>query len=312
MSNKVRKIQIETIADSKNIWRQPAGQMLAEVIRKKEAVFHAAWSHYLTAKDDPEALHDLRVDLRRLRVWVKLARDEVKTNKRARKRLKALTKASNPLRDHEVPLAWLSVAQEQIEDMPALDKLIEYGKQAYEQTTELSFSEKPGLEPGAKHKNGVDLGQWLDKAVEQRIVQIDQLMRAGMENVHPARIEIKYLRYLLEPFTSALENASELIEWCKAVQDILGDLHDIQIFRSHLPEFAGWVIDRELAEIALLPGKQAKAITKAFANARDPIIALSGWQDQELQRQWRNWLAERDDYLGKLQDQRVRLSGTFA
>ncbi|HAO26249.1 MULTISPECIES: CHAD domain-containing protein [unclassified Methylophaga] len=296
-----KKIQVETTTGSKPVLLQPAGKILAEIVRQKETAFRTAWAHFQTTEDDPEALHDMRVDLRRLRVWVKLTRGEIKTNKAVGKRLKALAKASNPVRDHEVTLAWLSLAQKQIGDRPALAKLIEYGKQAYQQSTELRFSPKQRLEPQIKQKMGIGLGKWLEQTVEQRIELIDQLLNAGMQETHLARIEIKYLRYLLEPFTETVSNAKALVEWCKKVQQLLGDFHDMQVFRSHLPEFARWVIDQELAEVALLTGKQSRAITKVFANAREPVIALSGWQDQELQRQWHNWIAVRENYLSVLQ-----------
>jgi len=301
MSKKSKKIQIESIVGGNNVLLKPAGRVLAEVILEKEVVFRASWMNFQTADDDPEALHNMRVDLRRLRVWVKLARDEVTISKSTYKQLKALAKASNPIRDHEVMLTWLALAQNQIGELPALDNLIEYGKQAYHQSTQLSFSTKQTLEPKVKQKMGIGLGQWLEKTVVQRIDLIDQLLHAEMEETHLARIEIKYLRYLLEPFTGIVNNAKALVEWCKKVQELLGDFHDMQVFRSHLPEFACWVIERELAEVALLTGKQSRAITKVFANSREAVIALSGWQDQELQRQWHNWIAVRDNYLSELQ-----------
>jgi len=300
MSAKSKKIQIESIADGKNILLQPAAKVLVAVVREKDAAFRAAWTHFQTAEDDPESLHDMRVDLRRLRVWLKLTRHEVKTSQSICKRLKALAKASNPVRDHEVLLGWLSLAQKQLGDNVVLVNLIDYGNQAYQQSTELSFSEKPGLEPEPKHKKGINLEQWLEQTVEHRIERIDQLLHAGMEETHLARIEIKYLRYLLEPFPNTVNNAKALVEWCKEVQGLLGDFHDVQVFRSHLPDFARWITDSELAEVALLPGKQSKAITKVFANARESIITLSGWQDQELHRQWQKWLAVRDNYLSAL------------
>lgn len=301
MTKKSKKIQIERIADSEDSLLQPAGKLLATIIRQKEAAFYAAWTHFKTAENDPEALHNMRVDLRRLRVWVKLTCDDVKIYQPACKRLKTLAKASNPVRDHEVILGWLALAQKQIGEMPALDKLIDYGKQTYQQNQKLSFSQKQGLDPKAKNKKEIALGQWLERTVEQRMERIDQLLHAGMDETHLARIEIKYLRYLLEPFVNTLDNAEVLVEWCKAVQDLLGDFHDVQVFRSHLPEFANWIIERELAEVALLPGKQSKAITQVFANAREPLIALSGWQDQALHRQWHQWLSVRGSYLSKLQ-----------
>lgn len=304
MNKKSKKIHHALIADSKNILLRPASRVLAGIIKEKEAAFYAAWMHFQTAEDDSDALHQMRIELRRLRVWLKLTRSDVKTNQSTCKRLKTLTNASNPLRDHEVILAWLSRAQTQIEDMPALGILIEYGKQTYQQSAKLSFSKKNGLEPQAKHKKGIGLGIWLEKTVEQRVKQIEQLLLSEMDDIHLARIEIKYLRYLLEPFTNTSDNAENLAKWCKEIQDVLGNFHDVQIFRSHLAEFAGWVIDRELTQIAMLPGKQSKAITKAFANAREPVIALSGWQDQQLTSQWQNWLKVRDNYLYILQELR--------
>ena len=157
----------------------------------------------------------------------------------------------------------------------------------------------------------VGLEQWLEKTVQQRIELIDQLLHAGMGEAHLARIEIKYLRYLLEPFSSSVKNSKELVSWCKEVQEILGDFHDLQVFRSHLPDFARWVIDHELVEVALSSGKQSRAITKVFANARESIIALSGWQDQELSRQWFNWLDRRDNYLLLLQTLRKNQNSTL-
>lgn len=300
MAKKTKKIKIESLAGRKDIFQQPADKMLAAIIREQEGRFRAAWSHYQTSTDDSEALHDLRVDLRRLRVWVKLTRGEVSTKKPARKQLSMLAKASNPLRDHQVIFDWLALAKQQLGDTPALNQLIGYGQQAYRQSTDLCFSEKQWLEPRGKAKQGDVLGQWLDNMFKQRIALIEQLLRAEMAEAHLARIEVKYLRYLLEPFTGTVDHAKALVQWCKEIQGILGDFHDVQVFRSHLPEFARWVTDYELEAVALLPGKQARAITKVFANAREPIIALSGWQQQECQRQWQNWLSLRENYLSTL------------
>lgn len=302
-----KKKQIKAMTSGKGVWNEPAATVLADVIKEKEKIFIKAWAHYRKAKDDPEALHDMRVDLRRLRVWEKLARDQLKTRKQTRKRLKALAKASNPLRDHEVTLDWLDAARRDLPQSEALDNLIEYGHQAYAENTELTFSEKPGLKPQPRNKKGPSLALWLHQTVDQRITVIDEQLRAGSDKAHDARIGIKYLRYLLEPFVSELPAAKDTVAWCKGVQEALGDFHDIEVFRTHLPEFASWVTDRELAEVAALQGKQSRAITKVFASARDPIIALSGWQHQEYERQWDIWSEKRDEQLGILQRNTARL-----
>lgn len=158
MSKKTQKFHNALITGDKNILLLPANQVLARIMKQKEAAFLAAWQHYQTAADDADALHQMRIELRRLRAWLKLTRSDVKTNQSACKRLKVLTNASNPLRDHEVVLDWLSRAQTHITDMPALDVLIEYGKARYQHSTKLSFSKKKGLDPKAKHTKGIRLG----------------------------------------------------------------------------------------------------------------------------------------------------------
>ena len=302
-----KKKQIKAMSRAKNVWHKPAADVLSDVIREKENDFLAAWAHYQKAEDDPEALHDMRVDLRRLRVWEKLTRDQLKTRKKTRKRLKALAKASNPLRDHEVTLDWLEAAKRDLEEYPIIATLIEYGHEEYQQTQELRFTEKPGLKPKPASKKSPELGRWLHKTVDERISVIDEQLRAGSEMAHQARIGIKYLRYLLEPFTKELPAAKDTVAWCKTVQDALGDFHDVEVFRSHLPEFADWLLKRELAPAVAADGKQSRTITKAFATSRDAIITLSGWQHQEYERQWDIWADQRDEHLAILQRNTARL-----
>ncbi len=59
---------------------------------------------------DPEALHDFRVALRRLRVALKAFAPELSESvpKSVLRRLRALARATNPARDAEVQLAWLA------------------------------------------------------------------------------------------------------------------------------------------------------------------------------------------------------------
>src|SRR4051794_1842066 len=61
-------------------------------------------------KDDPEALHDFRVALRRLRTHQKAYQDVLgrAATKKLRKRLKKIARATNASRDVEVGREWLA------------------------------------------------------------------------------------------------------------------------------------------------------------------------------------------------------------
>src|SRR4026207_1998015 len=63
----------------------------------------------LADAQDPEALHDFRVGLRRLRTSLRAYRSSLKgsVSKKMRRRLRDLTLATNAGRDSEVQLEWL-------------------------------------------------------------------------------------------------------------------------------------------------------------------------------------------------------------
>ncbi|OYV45991.1 MAG: hypothetical protein B7X12_06935 [Halothiobacillus sp. 20-53-49] len=98
--------------------KKPAHQVIALIIKAIEKkVRRQRWLMLLqhhskldanTAPLDPEALHDFRVELRRLRVWLAQSRDCVATRRAARSQLRALAKMSNAPRDTEVFLSLLA------------------------------------------------------------------------------------------------------------------------------------------------------------------------------------------------------------
>jgi CYTH domain-containing protein len=63
------------------------------------------------------------------------------------------------------------------------------------------------------------------------------------EEGHEARIAAKRLRYLLEPVLRVVPGTAEVVERLKALQDILGDLHDAQVFGA---EITGLAVDAAL------------------------------------------------------------------
>ena len=73
------------------------------------------------------------------------------------------------------------------------------------------------------------------------------------QEAHQARISAKRVRYLLEPLVDEIPGAGPLVKRFKALQDLLGELHD-----AH-------VLERELAE----------AVEEAAAERSRKVLALS-------------------------------------
>ncbi|MDG4868641.1 CHAD domain-containing protein [Guyparkeria sp. 1SP6A2] len=273
---------------------RPAGEVAATLVAAQQAVFRKAWEHYRqAAEDDPEALHDLRVELRRLRVWLTLSRDVIETRKSTRRRLKALAHASSPARDREVMLDLLGLAAQDATAGPVAERLMALTAVRQPADAErLVFDVKPGLKPRPR-KDTAPFAEWFGEQLKRMTAAMDQELSRGVEGAHTARIQIKHLRYLVEPMSEPFSEAAPMIKDFKAAQDHLGDLHDLMVFRSRIPTYAGWLIAEDLPPVLQRPGKQSRAVTRAFAGVRDGTLALSGWQDERFNTLWAQWSKRR-------------------
>ena len=273
---------------------QPAGEVAAILIRAQQVVFRDAWTHYQkAADDDPEALHDLRVELRRLRAWLRLARDVVKTRKSTRRRLKALARSTSPMRDREVMLELLGQVG-QTPDCAEVAARIAGLADEHEPPAHapLSFDVKPGLKP--RSRDGTPpFAQWFREQLDLMIDLIRRDLAQGRDGFHAARIQVKHLRYLVEPLHEPFAEVDPLLTDLKEIQDRLGDLHDLLVFRQRLPIYAGWLVADALPEPLTRPGKQSRGVTRAFAGVRDETIRLAGWQHEAFESQWKDWEAKR-------------------
>lgn len=273
---------------------QPAGEVAATLIRAQQNVFRGAWSHYRKAGgEDPEALHDLRVELRRLRAWLRLTRDVVKTRKSTRRRLKALGRSTSPMRDREVMLDLLKQIGE-TPDCTEVAERVAHLTDAHEPPAHapLVFDVKPGLKARPR-SDTPPFSSWFG---EQLTLMTDLIRRdfaQGRDGFHAARIQIKHLRYLVEPMAEPFAEVAPLLKDLKEIQDRLGDLHDLLVLRERLPTYAGWLITDELPEALARPGKQTRAVTRSFAGARDAAICLAGWQHEAFEARWKDWEARR-------------------
>ena len=217
----------------------------------------------LAAGDDPEALHDFRVALRRLRSCLR-AHDEVlgeSVPKKAARRLRAVARATGSSRDAEVHLAWLreqlgglrpqrrvgaqwlidrterekaeadaELLRETADDFARVRHTLARSLASYTTTVRLDApSDEPpyaGLAARLIEEHAAELARHL-AAVSTS---------ADRDAAHEARIAGKRLRYLLEPLAGELEGVAPVLKRLKVLQDALGDLHDAHVFCEEITE----------------------------------------------------------------------------
>jgi CHAD domain-containing protein/CYTH domain-containing protein len=222
----------------------------------------------LADKKDDEALHDFRVALRRLRSWERAFRPWIKddVSKKLRRQLRNLARDTGASRDLEVHIAWLteqrrslrrpqrvglawlmntlqsrkSEADAVLENdvqgrFSKLNNRLERALSSYRETVRLRADGRVAPPPA------------FADALAPRVRDAAQSLREHLERVqtiaddidaHEARISAKRLRYLLEPVAKAVPGATEIIERLKSLQDVLGDLHDAQVFGEEIADLA--------------------------------------------------------------------------
>lgn len=219
----------------------------------------AAWAR-LDDPEDPEALHDFRVALRRLRSVLRAFRPYLDDppSKKLRRRMRGLQRATNEARDTEVQILWVRSQREHLTRgqrvgaawfLKQLEQRRDHAYAASRQAIERTF---PRLERrtrkwlteaagrGAVEESVATYAGVLADLVEDHAAGLEELIggirAAGDEvAVHAARIRAKRLRYLLELVSQDVKPSREAVKRLKALQTVLGDLRDAQ------------VVDREFA-----------------------------------------------------------------
>lgn len=210
---------------------------------------------------DVEALHDFRVGLRRLRSCIRAYRGSLKgsVSKKMRRRLRDLTLATNAGRDAEVQLGWLRQHAGQLgagetEGLAWLIGRLE-GRQhevvnpitssVARRTVKVAARLRPRLEivqlvvrTGPRQAR-CSFAQVTGELICSHVGQVGKKLKAvssaeQIMEVHEARIAAKRLRYLLEPLSRRLRRAASLVGRLKQLQDVLGDLHDLQVLGNEI------------------------------------------------------------------------------
>jgi CHAD domain-containing protein len=270
-------------------------QAVGEVARSQvTAQTDAARTAYaaLLKGSDPEALHDLRVALRRMRSTLRAYRGELRLRKRIRRELGDLAAATNPARDAEVllnlysrlPLPKATPAKAGVAwaGMRLRDE-VQAGARAAREALDADLERlcrhvERGLAvdaAGQQNAWGVVLAERFEVAWAALDVELQALhAEFSMARAHRARIEAKRLRYLLEPARVLLEPAKALVDESKQLQALLGDLHDVQVFGEWLLGVAEAVgACRGRADLALALGMDAEGPRDA-ADAMPGLVYL--------------------------------------
>ena len=204
--------------------------------------------------EDTLALHDFRVALRRLRTTLRAYRPllEDSVHGKPHKRLGEIAEATNRVREAEVALEWLrplatgmTPAQrvglqwliDRIDARRAKDvekcladtrrsftaaaRKLQKGLVAYRQTVQTEPSINDESFAAAVRTATVEQARQLD-------ARLGEIQHTEDEAAHRARIAAKRLRYVVEPVRSTLPGGDELITHLKVIQDLLGELHDLQ------------------------------------------------------------------------------------
>jgi CHAD domain-containing protein/CYTH domain-containing protein len=238
----------------------------------------------VTGCPDPEALHDYRVALRRLRCCLRAYRKQLRSTVTTRSflRLRRLARGTSESRDLEVHLGWLGEQLKQVgnAERPGVAWMMDRMRVAKGQARERMLALDRKLFPWIEDRLARQLRSfrttipdWAEsrpcstaavtatrvrRASEQLQTRLRRIRGYSSEiEIHRARIAAKHLRYLLEPFAGGLPESSAVIERLKALQDSFGDVHDAHVFEAELREARPGAQESASVGPALLPGLDA-------------------------------------------------------
>jgi CHAD domain-containing protein len=256
-----------------DVLAQPAKRAARIVATARLATARAAYERFDAG--EPDALHQLRVSLRRLRSWLRAYRPELDdtTRRKTLRRLRKLVRATNDARDAEVWTAWIEAQS----DTPPRTRaghrhvaaqLTDRRDRAIRDVADRLRDDLPRVLDALTDELA---GYWRHVSIDQDFVEetmaltTAELLRAhvrklrrrmeridavkDLDEIHAARIAAKALRYLLNAladFAAASEIASQLSE----LQDTLGLVHDLSP-----------LVDRMLEEIAAIAAEDSRRRT---------------------------------------------------
>lgn len=253
---------------------------------------------------DSEALHDFRVGLRRLRSCTRTYRSHLKgsVSKRMRRRLRGLTRATNPGRDTEVQLAWLHQQAGQLGpgDTQGLawligrlegrkyDALNAIRTEVAPRFTKVAGRLRPRLQTfrvevrSARTQNHPSFGQVTGGLLQAQAAGLAERLRAvrkvdDVAEAHAARIAAKRLRYLLEPLSRRAPGVKGLVQRLKELQDLLGQLRDRHVLTAEVASSLAGLARNKLDRPS---GAEAGLISLQHCASEDAEALFAAFQER--------------------------------
>jgi CHAD domain-containing protein len=272
--------------------RVRAGDPMAEAGRAIMA-FHFARLRKLEAAAsdaDEEAIHDMRVAIRRVRAAFRIVRPyyKRKTVKSFQSELRALADELGAARDLDVLIKHAAAfAERQSPDAPKIDAYLDYlrARRANAQQKLLAhlaskrqakfneafevFVKAPGagVEPVDHRAGRARVRDVIPAAIWQQYSSVrayETIENPPIETLHALRIDFKRLRYLLEFFRGILGRSTEqLITLAVQAQDHLGLLQDATVAASTLRQY--------VAENVMLGANDLTAVAAYLAAIQEEI-----------------------------------------
>ena len=273
---------------------------------------------------DPEALHDFRVAVRRLRSLLRAYRPQLDAavSGKDRKRLRAIQQATGGGREAEVALEWLTKQQADLapEHLAGLNwlsaTLLERRRKCTHdldaevrdqfKRTAARLQEKLAIMRSEHNlldeRPHVSFARTLANLTEAHANDLIGHLRKSSrmddaEELHQARITGKRLRYLLEPVRAYASEAQAIVKRSKRLQDVLGDLNDIHVLMREIDQaFEASMIDKagRIRE-SLKRGDIERARRDATLSEWVGLVELYG----RLENERRDLIAQlRDRWLG--------------
>jgi CHAD domain-containing protein/CYTH domain-containing protein len=206
---------------------------------------------------DEEALHDFRVALRRLRSWLRAFDDQLRDTLRRKheRALKVIARATGESRDLEVHIEEITKARHsrvkshrvgadwmlrRLRDRAAtsnreLRQVIDQRFDKTIQRVEESLRQYVADVDGNGGAFATIAGSRIGEQASRLSTALTRVRSSGdRAEIHEARIAAKRLRYLLEPFDETLDGVAPVVAELTRMQDVLGALHDAQLFASEI------------------------------------------------------------------------------
>jgi len=267
-----------------------AGQAFQTVARAalRQIVANA---HIVRTRRSPEALHQLRVGLRRLRTAMTLFKSVV-TDARSeavKAELKWLAGQLDEVRDTDVFTA--ETYRPGLEALGAADGVAALGKRLKQAQTRgydhalKALKSRRGSDVALLAAEWIETGEWRARAeaaqavggfAEEILNRLDgkmtkggaKLARMAAEDRHRVRITVKKLRYGLEFFEGlySAKRARRFVDSLRAFQDTLGELNDIAVARRTA---AGLAIAAPAPQVGFAAGLVAGLRAAGEAGALD-------------------------------------------